>query len=744
MAGSSKAGSLLIDVAADVGKLRKDFNDASGIVKGFGRDIEAMGRLFKTAMAGLAVGAVVHQVLALVDAVGALGEAAETVGLSTRDFQAFTAALTQAGVEGSQAQALLAKGAKFLGGAMEGNKENIERLKELGINLIDAKGNAASYSDSLQRMAEAVLKIDDPFKQAAASLAFFGKSGQAALPGLQAMAQGADKLAAQFDRQIIPDSTIKRFDEFSDAILRLRDVVRSDIAKGLDGLADEWIVKRIIELRDALLDMSDVLSRLAKSDFGVVLKAGFVLLVAPIQFIAELVKDFGEYLLRLPVRLAPVVGSIKEMWAGLVREVEIAKGILTFDSDALEKASKDYAEAITRIRQETTAMQTAAVNAGGFFPMPPITVTATNPNKPTGLPGIKNPGVDKFAEAMARLKAETEATQAAIDTLAKSNAFPTKEAERFAKLQQDIGLKTSSLLKDIPDLGKKKEIEEAVRALEELKFKLEDWKVTAATADEVNGKFGDGQKDLADRVYYLDKAFAAGKIGLLEYNAALEQAQITAEKQQAINEGLKGGIEGLGAGFKFAALQMSQTQIEFQLGQQLFTDSFRLMSNAISEFVKTGELDFGKLAASFAEMLTNMALQWAAQSLLREFMGGGGGLAPGQYGPPNPNAGIGGMIKSVFGLFAGGMLASGGDVVPGRVYTVGEAGPETFVPTMAGRIVPNAANSNDVTVNVAMGGGGGSGDAKTTVEFARRIKTAVVDVITNEQRPGGLLYARGA
>jgi len=33
--------------------------------------------------------------------------------------------------------------------------------------------------------------------------------------------------------------------------------------------------------------------------------------------------------------------------------------------------------------------------------------------------------------------------------------------------------------------------------------------------------------------------------------------------------------------------------------------------------------------------------------------------------------------------------AGGGFVVPGRVYTVGERGPETFVPVMAGNIVPH-------------------------------------------------------
>jgi hypothetical protein len=36
-----------------------------------------------------------------------------------------------------------------------------------------------------------------------------------------------------------------------------------------------------------------------------------------------------------------------------------------------------------------------------------------------------------------------------------------------------------------------------------------------------------------------------------------------------------------------------------------------------------------------------------------------------------------------------GHRASGGPVIPNTVYTVGERGPETFVPSQAGTIVPN-------------------------------------------------------
>jgi hypothetical protein len=105
----------------------------------------------------------------------------------------------------------------------------------------------------------------------------------------------------------------------------------------------------------------------------------------------------------------------------------------------------------------------------------------------------------------------------------------------------------------------------------------------------------------------------------------------------------------------------------------------------------------------------------------------------------------GGFFSQLMGMFGGGR-AAGGPVFPGYGYTVGEQGPEKFVPTVPGHIEP-AANTNidsgAVTVNVDMTTGGGSApSSQDALEFGRRVKQAVVGVIQNEQRPGGSLYQR--
>lgn len=91
----------------------------------------------------------------------------------------------------------------------------------------------------------------------------------------------------------------------------------------------------------------------------------------------------------------------------------------------------------------------------------------------------------------------------------------------------------------------------------------------------------------------------------------------------------------------------------------------------------------------------------------------------------------------------GGARAVGGPVNAGRAYLVGENGPEMFVPQGNGRVMPGGGGfSGDVNVNVDMSKGGGTGSASDALEFGRRVRVAVMDVIQNEQRPGGTLYRR--
>jgi len=108
--------------------------------------------------------------------------------------------------------------------------------------------------------------------------------------------------------------------------------------------------------------------------------------------------------------------------------------------------------------------------------------------------------------------------------------------------------------------------------------------------------------------------------------------------------------------------------------------------------------------------------------------------------------GINTMLKSFGGPFASLTgFASGGRPPVGRPSIVGEKGPEIFVPSTAGTIIPNnelggSSMTNNIVVNVDMDGGvDAQGGEQEGRELGRLIALAVQSEIIQQKRAGGLL-----
>lgn len=87
--------------------------------------------------------------------------------------------------------------------------------------------------------------------------------------------------------------------------------------------------------------------------------------------------------------------------------------------------------------------------------------------------------------------------------------------------------------------------------------------------------------------------------------------------------------------------------------------------------------------------------------------------------------------------------ANGGPVKSGGSYIVGERGPELFVPSTKGTIIPNnkigGGVTNNITVNVDASGSSVQGNGSEADQFGSLIAGVVQATIINEQRAGGLL-----
>lgn len=137
----------------------------------------------------------------------------------------------------------------------------------------------------------------------------------------------------------------------------------------------------------------------------------------------------------------------------------------------------------------------------------------------------------------------------------------------------------------------------------------------------------------------------------------------------AMREGLEGG---LGAGADRAG---------------------RAIEAGLMRALRTGRFGFEDLRRVALSVLDSIAA-----SAIRGGLGALGGLIGG---------GGGGLLGLVGGLIGGAPgRATGGPVSPGRAYRVGERGPELFVPTSSGQILPSGG-----------GGMGGGRDVRVTIHL---------------------------
>jgi len=174
---------------------------------------------------------------------------------------------------------------------------------------------------------------------------------------------------------------------------------------------------------------------------------------------------------------------------------------------------------------------------------------------------------------------------------------------------------------------------------------------------------------------------------------------------------------------KNQALQQQLTQAE-QL-KSVYSDIGMTIKSGVVDSIQgaiDGTKSLGEVAASVLTNIANKLLDIAVNMALFGAMSGtgtGGGL-------------LGGLFKR----------AQGGPVSAGTPYMVGERGPELFMPSRGGSIIPNNAlggGSTNVVVNVDASGSNVQGDQAQGKQLGVAISAAVQAELVKQQRPGGLL-----
>ena len=243
-------------------------------------------------------------------------------------------------------------------------------------------------------------------------------------------------------------------------------------------------------------------------------------------------------------------------------------------------------------------------------------------------------------------------------------------------------------------------------------------------------------EELAATLQQLDALMQAGAIDAETHGRAIaeayREAEQAADRMLATSRDWQDGVTRALRDYADQALDAASA------AEQVTTQAFQGMEDALVGFVTTGKLDFASLVDSMIADLARLSIRMAVLGPLAQALSGGlGGLVSGLFGSSAPTAGSGepgaapgpgtGGLYAEGGVFAYGTaipFAQGGVVDRPTLFPMahgtglmGEAGPEAVLPLKrlsSGRLGVEAAGGPQVTVNIINNAG-----AKVTTEEQR-------------------------
>jgi hypothetical protein len=179
------AGTLEIQLLANMARLQKDMDDAKRAVGSAMSSISSAANVAKAALSGFAAGlsvtAIVSHARATIDAADAINDLSQRVGIAVKDLAKYELAASQSGTS----MEALAKGIKSLSGNL---LEHGDALKKAGIT-------ATTADDAMKQLANVFAGMPDGMEKTTLAVKMFGKSGMDLIPMLNMGSDGLDKAA---------------------------------------------------------------------------------------------------------------------------------------------------------------------------------------------------------------------------------------------------------------------------------------------------------------------------------------------------------------------------------------------------------------------------------------------------------------------------------------------------------------------------------------------------------------------
>lgn len=211
----------MIDMAADVARLRADMNTAQGVVSSAVNKMQSAVDGLKKGIAGLAAGLTVGAFSAAIknqlDIADAMGKTAERTGLAVKDVAGLKLAFDMSGVSSDKLETSLGKMAKNMA---EGSKA----FGAMGVQIKNADGTLRSTRDVLGDVADKFAGYRDGAEKTALAQELFGKSGTEMISVLNAGRAGLDEMDAQAKRLglTLDEEATAKATQFNDTLTLLQ------------------------------------------------------------------------------------------------------------------------------------------------------------------------------------------------------------------------------------------------------------------------------------------------------------------------------------------------------------------------------------------------------------------------------------------------------------------------------------------------------------------------------------------
>lgn len=640
----------------------------------------------------------------LIDTADSLRDLSQKTGVSVKDLASFQAAAEQADLPLEGLEGGLRKLSQSMVAAATGSKEAQAAFRAIGVTATDASGQLRPTGDVVKSLADKFAVMKDGPEKAALAIKLFGKSGTDMIPFLN---EGSDALE-RFGLAIDEDFA-NRADTFNDTLSRLGNQFKN---AGITGLKE--MLPTLQEIASAFEniegeDPSEIfkvlgeavrLSAIALYAFGQAAISG----ADGVIFLARIIKDELIRILEdLGDRISTRASQLKALASldfslasqlGDDRDARIAAR----EKSTLEQRVKLFEELTGRVEQREKKFQSfkdALLKNSILFGEGTAEEIAARQKEET------KPDPRPTRDQAAGLNELNKARATERDLVAEFAEKQNLENEQRRAALGDINL-TKQELEQVTEARKiEQEAQRASKGLNE-----EQRVALAAVTEEL-------KKQRAEIV-------------------ALEQAQ-----ERSFTGGLKRGLRD----FADEALNTGK-QIEGAI-----KNAFSGMTDALTDFVKTGKLDFASLANSIIDDMIRIAVQQSITGPLAQMVGSffSPAAAVGGGGGQSLIASANGNVLGPGGVMPLQKYAAGGIARSPQLALFGEAGPEAFVPLPDGRNIPvkmEGGGGTSVVVNVNMQTGetssaGGEKGKQLGALIAAQVKT----ILISERRPGGLLNA---